>query len=316
MRARLNPRWTGRLSTSIAPWRSSSHSTAKFSSSPVRGTFPGEISERLGAPLGTVSWTRQALSRWRSSFPRNGCEEHRAGPGCAGAWSARSTPRTGRSRPISPKSPSAGEIRHLVARTPAVDPRRPAAEARVMVAVEADAKRSFRRGPALHRGRAAPRRTPQGLAMAAALIAVVGVLDGGNQELKKQLADTRAALEHRQPASEERGGPRCPWHRCGLVDRADPGRASKLAARITYDPVSRRGGRLHNPRPRWTRLRARYSLPAREPGVIHADASGRRWCSFRRRRPRNADLRRVLEARARPPDSSRRPVVMLGRIRG
>jgi anti-sigma-K factor RskA len=232
-----------------------------------------------------------------------------------------------------------GEIRHLsgaatlLAVTSPARQAPPALKARVMAAVEADAKafRPERQAPPLRiepPARRRPAYATWGLAMAAALIAVVGVLEWrANQDLKKQVAETRAALDQlRRESEEEHRWAEVPMAPLAVsVDLAPtPDAPGKIAARITYDPVSRRAvvvcTNFTPPAGRDYELWAIRDTGPASLGVIHADASGRSVVRLPDAgAPGSLGAFAVsLENQGGAPTKTAPagPVVMLGRIRG
>lgn len=232
-----------------------------------------------------------------------------------------------------------GEIRHLggAATLLAVSAPRlkaPAAlRSRVMAAVQADAKGSVHsaEAPPLRiepKARRRPAYATWGLAMAAALIAVIGVLEWrANRNLRHELAESRAALDElRRTAEEERLWAEVPMAPLAVsVDLATtPEAPGKLAARATYDPVSRRAVVVVNgftpPAGRDYQLWAIRDTGPASLGVIHADASGRSVIRLPDAGPPGslAAFAVSLENEGGAPTltAPAGPVVMVGKIRG
>lgn len=232
-----------------------------------------------------------------------------------------------------------GEIRHLSGAATLLAVGAPASKAsaalkaKVMAAVEADAKafRPERAEPPL-RLQPPPRRRPGyatwALAMAAALIAVVGVVEWrANQELKKQLADTQSSLDQLRKSSEEERS----WAEVPMAPLAvaldlspTPNAPGKIAARITYDPVSRRAvvvcTNFTPPSGHDYELWAIRDTGPASLGVIHADTGGRSVVRLPDAGSPGglAGFAVSLENRggAPTPTSPAGPVVMLGKLRG
>jgi len=233
-----------------------------------------------------------------------------------------------------------GEIRHLSGAATLLALQSPASKApaalraKVMAAVEADAKafRPERVGPPLRLEPPLAKRRPSyatwGLAIAAALIAVVGVIEWrANQELKKQLANTQASLDQLRKSSEEERS----WAEVPMAPLAvaldlspTPDAPGKIAARITYDPVSRRAvvvcTNFTPPSGHDYELWAIRDTGPASLGVIHVDTGGRSVVRLPDAGSPGglAGFAVSLENQggAPTPTSPAGPVVMLGKLRG
>jgi type II secretory pathway pseudopilin PulG len=202
-----------------------------------------------------------------------------------------------------------------------------------MATVEADAKafRPEREAPPLRiekTVRIRPASALLSLATAAALIVVLVIVQVRvSQNLRKQLAETRAALDQlRRDSEEERRWAEVPLAPLAVsVDLAPtPDAPGKLTARITYDPVSRRAvvvcTNFTPPAGRDYELWAIRDTGPASLGVIHADAGGRSVVHLADAgAPGSLGAFAVsLENQGGAPTKTAPagPVVMLGRIRG
>lgn len=216
--------------------------------------------------------------------------------------------------------------------------RAPAAlKARVMASVQADANagraatdQATPRADDLRVERDRRRRAyaSWGWAAAAALLAAVGVVEWrASQDLRHQLADTRTQLEGlKRAAEEERRWAEVPMAPLALtVDLTPtPAAPAKLAARVTYDPVSRRAvvvcTNFLAPSGKDYQLWAILDSGPASLGVVHVDASGHSVI-----RLPDAGAPGSLAAfavslenqgGAPTPTAPAGPVVMLGKLRG